>query len=81
MEKPKDINVKKEEDMTLDDYLTDEDLGRSSQITISLTTLIKIILFGAMLMIVLLLSLISIIQNNETIIDKPNKEIVYTDDV
>ena len=56
----KETNNINDEKLTLDDYITPEDLGRTKQITISLTTFIKIILFTCMTIFFFFLFLMSV---------------------
>ena len=49
-----DVN-KVVEKQKIEDYLTEEDLGTKKQITVSLSTLVKVVIFGVMFLFVLLL--------------------------
>lgn len=48
------------EKQKIEDYLTEEDFGPKKQVTVSLSTLIKIVIFSIMFLFVLLLALISV---------------------
>ena len=49
-----DVN-KVVEKQKIEDYVTEEDLGTKKQITVSLSTLVKVVIFGVMFLFVLLL--------------------------
>ena len=68
----KESNNINDEKLTLDDYITPEDLGRTKQITISLTTFIKIILFTCMTIFALVLFLMSVAK--DVLLNKKIKE-------